>query len=142
MKESKYLQSGDADYVQIVHTLRAQRNFFTKGDSNIIIGNGFPPTNTTAAFINNFVLSKSYVFIATKQTIGGRTIKLNFSSIPDMSAIQTNENECLLGIYVQNRHNGTFFIEPPRDIFNTPKKENKNSIFSRIVFRLNRKNSN
>ncbi|XP_031617123.1 phospholipase A1-like [Contarinia nasturtii] len=101
--DKSYIQSGDADYVQIIHTsyLGTQNK---KGDHDIYINSdnwGSHNNHRLAVDINMLIAARKLVIVASK-TGNSKIINLQKNMSPDRVIL--GPNDCLVGVYSEARH--------------------------------------
>lgn len=102
LEKSKYIQKGDALYVQSIHSTSYVGTKSRKSDSDIKIQHNCSRWNLQnnhrlSAYLHEIIAAKRAILIAQEKG-KGRVIKENIS-YPDLSLAR---NECVVGVYNQN----------------------------------------
>lgn len=124
LSPSNFVRSGDAFYVQLIHTSVLHGTCYRLGDSDIIVGNRFfqaycrsplsACNHIRAVTINNMIISKNYAFVASSN---GQSKTLPLSSAARSESIPIGSGECLVGIYNTDYKCGRFKLKPPKELF-------------------------
>ncbi|XP_031617234.1 phospholipase A1-like [Contarinia nasturtii] len=100
-----YIQSGDADYVQVVHTSYLGTQM-AKGDSDIYIktDNWNSHNNHRLAVDMNALISAKKLILIGSKNGKGRVINLQESLHVNPELLQIADHECVVGVYNQDSH--------------------------------------
>lgn len=99
---NNYIHSGDAQYVQIIHTSYIGTQM-QRGDSDIYVSspNWFIQHNHKLAYrIHELVATKKLILIASKNG-SGTVINLQITMTVNTAYIKIGDDECLVRVYAQ-----------------------------------------
>lgn len=121
----KFIQKGDAKYVQLVHTSGLYGTLSHTGDCSVKVGNGLVQkgcdslsacSHIRAYLINDLITSQRYAFIASNNT-GTQMYNLKQNPNIQVENIRVEKNQCMVGIYNADHTPGEFRIDIEPELF-------------------------
>lgn len=123
----KRLRSGNANYVQIIHTSIILGTSYREGDADIIVEGGIAQPNTFKGLnffashsrsldIHYDIITKQYQFKAFKDENINRPLSDYYRNLFDENIVPFDEcavanNETIVGIYNRDRNPGIFHLK-------------------------------
>lgn len=127
MLNGRYIQSGSAAYVQCIRTSYIFGTSARRCDCNITVNSTTPIKNALNFFgsshlraieLNDLIISKRYVFIATRKGPGEMIEASNPKAAEKLANL--GADECLIGVYLkdhENRRYGDFKLQVPEEAY-------------------------
>lgn len=107
------MKSGDAVYVQIIHTTLIPGIFKRTGDATVIVysnctKDAIESNHLLALRMHELIATKKEFMIATNATNNEEGVILNWNAVCDKSTLRDDQYE--VGIYNKDRKKGVFHI--------------------------------